>query len=303
MRGRDQLRSRNINAPDASGVRPEPDVGTVTQIESTGRGSDRLNLNANYRVPAKRIFMNANYTLGQREELARQRHCRCRPTASIPDAEWGPSSQDIRHRFNAMVNVPLWLGLRAQHQHERAVGGALHDHHRARRQRRRREQRSAGRRRPQQRARRLAVRTEHAADARLRLRRRAATAAGARRPADRRGGGPGGGGGRRHRRPWRRRWIGGDGAQPALQRGALRAGVQPPEPHELRELQRQPAVAVLRPARRRRRRRGGSKSGCSFASEAAGSSSGDTRTTEAQRRRAASQPAVSERLCLSGRSA
>ena len=47
MRGRNQLRSRNINAPDEFGVRPEPNVGTVTQIESTGRSAtDRLNVNA-----------------------------------------------------------------------------------------------------------------------------------------------------------------------------------------------------------------------------------------------------------------
>ena len=39
--GRNQLRSRNVNAPDAFGIRPEPDVGTVTQIESTGRSGDR----------------------------------------------------------------------------------------------------------------------------------------------------------------------------------------------------------------------------------------------------------------------
>ena len=37
IRGFNQLRARNVNAPDASGLRPEPTVGTVTQIESTGR--------------------------------------------------------------------------------------------------------------------------------------------------------------------------------------------------------------------------------------------------------------------------
>jgi len=30
-----------------------------------------------------------------------------------PDAEWGPASQDIRHRFNAGVNIGLPLGVRA----------------------------------------------------------------------------------------------------------------------------------------------------------------------------------------------
>ena len=113
MRGRNQMRSRNINAPDAVGVRPEPNIGTVTQIESTGRTSnDRLNVNMNYRVPAKRIFMNANYTLARVKNVSDG--ALSLPANSLdPDAEWGPASQDVRHRFNAMVNFPVWLGLRA----------------------------------------------------------------------------------------------------------------------------------------------------------------------------------------------
>ena len=113
IRGRNQMRSRNINAPDALGVRPEPNIGTVTQIESTGRTSnDRLNVNMSYRVPAKRLFMNANYTLATMKNVAD--NALSLPANSLdPDAEWGPASQDIRHRFNAMVTFPLWLGLRA----------------------------------------------------------------------------------------------------------------------------------------------------------------------------------------------
>jgi hypothetical protein len=30
-----------------------------------------------------------------------------------PNAEWGPSFQDIRHRANAMINVPVMFGMRA----------------------------------------------------------------------------------------------------------------------------------------------------------------------------------------------
>ena len=113
LRGRNQMRSRNINAPDASGVRPEPNIGTVTQIESTGRTSnDRLTVNLSYRVPAKRIFMNANYTLANMKNVAD--NPLSLPANSLdPDAEWGPASQDIRHRFYAMMTIPVWLGLRA----------------------------------------------------------------------------------------------------------------------------------------------------------------------------------------------
>ena len=113
MRGRNQLRSRNVNAPDAFGVRPEPDVGTVTQIESTGRSAtDRFNVNLNYRVPGRRTFMNVDYTWSSAKNHAD--NPLSLPADSLnPDAEWGPSSQDIRHRLNAMVNFGLPLGVRA----------------------------------------------------------------------------------------------------------------------------------------------------------------------------------------------
>jgi hypothetical protein len=113
IRGRNQMRSVNVNAPDAFGVRPEPGIGTITQIASTGRSeSDRLNLNLNYRVPGRRIFMNANYTFAHLRNYAD--NALSLPADSLnPDAEWGPGAQDIRHRFNTMVNFPLWFGLRA----------------------------------------------------------------------------------------------------------------------------------------------------------------------------------------------
>ncbi|HVZ23286.1 MAG TPA: carboxypeptidase regulatory-like domain-containing protein [Vicinamibacterales bacterium] len=107
IRGRNQLRSINVNAPDANGVRPEPTVGTVTQFDSTGTStSDRVSIQAMYRVPQKNIFMMVNYQLGRvynDADSALQL-----PANSLdPNAEWGPSSQDVRNRLNAMINVPL----------------------------------------------------------------------------------------------------------------------------------------------------------------------------------------------------
>jgi carboxypeptidase family protein len=113
IRGFNNLRSRNVNAPDALGVRPEPGVGTVTQIESTGRStSNRVTLSAMYRLPQRRTFINVNYT------WARLRNHADNPLSlpadsRNPDAEWGPSAQDVRHRFNTMLNVGLPLGIRA----------------------------------------------------------------------------------------------------------------------------------------------------------------------------------------------
>jgi outer membrane receptor for ferrienterochelin and colicin len=105
--GRNQLRSVNLNAPDEFGIRPEPTVGTITQIESTGRSLiNRLNINATYRVPAKRTFINVGYTLANAKNMG-DNPLSLPANSFDPDAEWGPSSQDIRHRLNAMVNFSL----------------------------------------------------------------------------------------------------------------------------------------------------------------------------------------------------
>lgn len=113
QRGHNQLRSRNINAPDELGVRPVPGAGTITQIESDGRrANDRLTLNANYRIPQRNIFFNVGYTLAEVKNHAN--NATSLPADSRdPDAEWGPSAQDIRHRLFATVNYTFPLGLRA----------------------------------------------------------------------------------------------------------------------------------------------------------------------------------------------
>ena len=112
LRGRNQLRAVNINAPDAFGIRPDPSVGNITQFESTGRStSDRLTFNASYRIPSRQIFLQGNYTLGSVQNYADS--ATALPADSLnPDAEWGPSRQDVRHRVQAMVNVPMVYGIR-----------------------------------------------------------------------------------------------------------------------------------------------------------------------------------------------
>jgi hypothetical protein len=112
LRGRNQMRAININAPDALGIRPDPTVGNITQFESTGRStSDRLTFNGSYRIPSKQIFMQGNYTLGSVRNYADS--ATTLPVNSLdPDAEWGPSRQDVRHRLQAMINVPTVFGIR-----------------------------------------------------------------------------------------------------------------------------------------------------------------------------------------------
>jgi hypothetical protein len=121
LRGRNQLRARNVNAP-IDGVRPEPGVGTVTEFESTGRlQSDRLTLQTNLRAPQRRISANVSYTLGQVKNHADSPMSL--PADSLnPDAEWGPSSQDIRHQLTATTTVPLLFGVRSTFQFQARSG-------------------------------------------------------------------------------------------------------------------------------------------------------------------------------------
>ena len=121
LRGRNQMRSININAPvnvgfDLDGnpiwVRPDPTIGNITQFDSTGRSqSDRLELRGTYRFPQRNIFMNVNYALAQVKNHAD--NATTLPASNLdPDAEWGPSRQDIRHRIQGQVNVPIVYGVR-----------------------------------------------------------------------------------------------------------------------------------------------------------------------------------------------
>ena len=112
QRGYNQFRSRNINAPDAFGVRPDPSAGTITQMESTGRmASDRLRINANYRIPERNIFFIVGYTLAKAKNHAN--NATSLPADSLnPDSEWGPSSRDVRHRVFSTMNYTFPWGIR-----------------------------------------------------------------------------------------------------------------------------------------------------------------------------------------------
>jgi hypothetical protein len=114
-RATDVLRSVNVNAPIA-GVRPDPTAGNITEIGSTGRrSSDRVNVGLMLRVPARRIMGNVTY------QYANARNFSDSPLAlpsdsNDPDADWGPSSMDIRHRVFLMANTPVGYGIRASVQ-------------------------------------------------------------------------------------------------------------------------------------------------------------------------------------------
>jgi hypothetical protein len=112
QRGTDQLRSYNANAPVPGVGRPDSTRGNVSEITSTGRvDSDRLQVNLNFSRPERRMFMGMNYILAHAKNYADSAFSL--PSDSLdPDADWGPSAQDVRHRLFAMASFGLPMKLR-----------------------------------------------------------------------------------------------------------------------------------------------------------------------------------------------
>ena len=110
-RGENRFRGRNINAP-IDGVRPDPTVGNVTQVESTAnmRG-DTFIAGMNIQVPSRRMMLFANYAWLKQESDADG-------PFSVPansydlSNEWGPVMGVPRHSVSAMFNAPIAFGVR-----------------------------------------------------------------------------------------------------------------------------------------------------------------------------------------------
>jgi hypothetical protein len=65
-----------------------------------------------YRLAERRTFINVNYTWSRVRNHA-DNPLSLPADSRDPDAEWGPAAQDVRHRFNATVNIGVLLGVRA----------------------------------------------------------------------------------------------------------------------------------------------------------------------------------------------
>jgi hypothetical protein len=110
-RATDVLRSININAP-VNGVRPDASAGNITEIGSTGeRAADRITVAMTLRVPNRRIMGNVMYQYANTRNYA-DSPLMLPADSNDPDADWGPSSMDIRHRVFLMGNTPLGFGVR-----------------------------------------------------------------------------------------------------------------------------------------------------------------------------------------------
>ncbi len=110
-RGFNTLRSVNVNAP-VDGLRPDPTRGNISEIQSTGkRALDRVTVAFNARYMPRRILGMVMY------QLASARNYADAPTmlpsdSTNPDADWGPSSTDVRHRIFFNFNAPIARGVR-----------------------------------------------------------------------------------------------------------------------------------------------------------------------------------------------
>jgi hypothetical protein len=104
--GRNLFRSRDANAP-VDGVRPDPSVLAVTELESTARSMSQLlqtGLSVNY--PRRRLSADVSYTLGRAIDETDGPFSL--PSNSLDlTGERGPAISDVRHQVNASVNGDL----------------------------------------------------------------------------------------------------------------------------------------------------------------------------------------------------
>jgi hypothetical protein len=111
-RGDHSLRSINVNAP-INGVRPNAAAGNITEIQSTGRrASDRFTVALNARQMTRRIVGMVMYQYANARNFA-DSPVSAPADSNNPDADWGPSAQDVRHRIFFNLNMPISRGVRA----------------------------------------------------------------------------------------------------------------------------------------------------------------------------------------------
>jgi hypothetical protein len=105
-RGRRGLRGLNVNG-GVGGRRPDPDSGPIVEIASSARSAmDGLTLQSTYNPAGKALFISASYAWSRSMNEADG------PTSLPADAgdlaaEWGPSLDDVGHRFTALFSTPV----------------------------------------------------------------------------------------------------------------------------------------------------------------------------------------------------
>ncbi|HKE86437.1 MAG TPA: carboxypeptidase regulatory-like domain-containing protein [Vicinamibacterales bacterium] len=109
--GRNLFRSRNANEP-VNGVRPDPTVLTVTELQATARSlTESFKTEVMVSYPPRRLSANLSYVIGTAMNETDS------PFSLPPDSvllarEWGPSRGDARHTLNVGLNSDLAGGFR-----------------------------------------------------------------------------------------------------------------------------------------------------------------------------------------------
>ena len=111
IRGENRFRGRNTNAP-LNGVRPDPAVGNVTQVESTAhmRGQTFV-AGMNFMIPERRIMLFATYAWLKQESDADGPFDLPANSYDL-SCEWGPVPNVPRHSVSGMFSTPLVENMR-----------------------------------------------------------------------------------------------------------------------------------------------------------------------------------------------
>jgi hypothetical protein len=102
-----QYRGENLNAP-VSGVRPDPAFGNEIEVQSSGRTRlDALTTSASYNDQKRGTFLRFNYPLAYANDNTDGSFFL--PVNPLqPGAEWGPASNDARHRISGNFSQPFF---------------------------------------------------------------------------------------------------------------------------------------------------------------------------------------------------
>ena len=113
QRAFNQTRARNENVRVDGTPPPLPQLGNITAMQSTGRENiDRIHVGVNLARPERRLFVNANYVFSRMLNHTDAPLQLPADNGNL-DGEWGPSSQDARHRLFVMANIGLPYRFRA----------------------------------------------------------------------------------------------------------------------------------------------------------------------------------------------
>lgn len=108
-RGLHLLRGRNVNAP-VNGLRPDPSLGNVTQIESSATSTtQRLSFHLMPAMIKSGFFWSAMYSYSRNFSDTAGPLSLAANNADFR-GEWGPSPNDVRHFASGMLNRKIYKG-------------------------------------------------------------------------------------------------------------------------------------------------------------------------------------------------